>query len=164
MPIVGAVLGAVGIATSLFGGIFGGASKKDALYAAADLKYKQAQLNFQQSQEQIRRETIATGQAVGQARGAMGASGFWAGGGSMAKYVQAFTTELQGRLAYERKIAQQQLQLGEQAKGVEKQAADAGLVTDITGAVGGALQGAGSMFGGMKFGQTAPTSPAGLGG
>ena len=71
MPIVGAVLGGLGAIGSLFGGLFGGSAKRDAMYAGADLTDQQAQETEAQTREQVRRFDLEAGQKVGGARAAV---------------------------------------------------------------------------------------------
>jgi len=96
MPVVFGAIAAAGALGSLFGGIFGGSAKKDAMYAGAQLTDEQAQETELQTREQVRRFDLESGQKIGGARAAVGASGFASGDGmghttgSMNKYVDFY--------------------------------------------------------------------------
>jgi hypothetical protein len=148
MPIVGAVIGAIGVATSLFGSIFGGAGKRDAAYAGAALTDQQAEFTKRETTEEYRRFQFDADQRIGMAQAAAGASGFAnTKGNTMNKYVQAVATELGKEGGWLWSSGMFKANMQHQAADVQRQAADAGLWGDILGGVGGALQGAGNIVG-----------------
>ena len=140
------------IATALFGGIFGGSAKKDAMYAGAQLTDEQAQETELQTREQVRRFDLESGQKIGGARAAVGASGFASGDGmghttgSMNKYVDFLSSELGKESSWMLRSGLMSAEFQRKAADVQRQSADAGLWGDALGGVSGFLGGAGNVF------------------
>jgi|KBSSwiStaDraftv2_1062776.scaffolds.fasta_scaffold00502_3 hypothetical protein len=158
MPVVFGAIAAAGALGSLFGGIFGGSAKKDAMYAGAQLTDEQAQETELQTREQVRRFDLESGQKIGGARAAVGASGFASGDGmghttgSMNKYVDFLSSELGKESSWMLRSGLMSAEFQRKAADVQRQSADAGLWGDALSGVSGFLGGLGNA-GNIAFGK-----------
>lgn len=166
MPIVFGAIAAAGAIGSFASQLMGGEAKKDAMYAGASLTDQQAQFTKEQTAEELRRFELQAGQAVGEAKAKVGASGFASGGvGSMNKYVAAFAGELSKEAAWMKRAGYATADFQHQAANIQRQSADAGLWGDALSASAGLLGNAGhigqQMFGfGGGSSQAATNYPA----
>ena len=150
MPVL-AGIGIASMALSLFSGIFGGGSKRDAGYAGAALTDRQASNQAMVFQEQLRRKDIQNKQLLGANTAKADASGFQTTTGGVADRFQVTSTtqlyldQMKQEMDRERQWSinqsREEIALLHARAQVQRQAADAGLTGDILGGVGGAVSG-----------------------